>query len=521
VGVFYASLKICCLGRAMKKILVNTHPWETRVALLQGNLLQNVYLSSHTVESLERCFFKGIVTKILPGIQTAFVDIGREKAGFLHISEIDYELAFSRMADSVELEDGATEEKKEPTSRRDIDISKVFKEGESILVQVSKEPVYEKGAKLTTSFTLPGRFIVLMPNIPRIGISKRIESREERVRLKEIVQSLLPEGMGAIIRTSSETKNPVEISKDVTYLLNTWKTIQSNFKKAQNKEKIYEELPLSHQVVRDNLDDNTEQILVDTQKEQQSITNFIKAVAPEFAHCVSLCQEQPDLFARYNIEKQIEDALARKVYLKSGGSIIVETTEAMAVVDVNTGKYIGKSNLEDTILQTNLEAAREVVRQLRLRNIGGLIVIDFIDMASAAHRQKLFKFFEQELKEQDRFQSVVLKVSEFGLVQMTRKRSGKTLTQMLTQGCSSCRGLGFIKSTQTLSYLVLRKFQAELAEHKGVKSVMLMINPSQFDYITSIGYDIVLQLERMFGCKITLLSDKGVEVATYRLKIEN
>src|SRR5579885_1647291 len=231
----------------MKKIIINKEPWQTRIAITLDNDLQNIYFSAPTTEALERAFFKGVITKVLPGIQTAFVDIGQEKAGFLHISEIDHELALQRISDSLQLDDEAPPKPSKP--RQAMDIKKIFNEGEAVLVQVSKEPIYEKGAKLTTCFTLPGRFIVLMPNIPRIGVSKKIENREERIRLKEIVQAHLPKGMGAIIRTTSEGRSAAHLTKDIDYLVDTWNSIQKKFASAKTTEKIHEDLELSLQVV--------------------------------------------------------------------------------------------------------------------------------------------------------------------------------------------------------------------------------------------------------------------------------
>ena len=253
----------------MKKILINKTPWQTRIALTRENQTQNVYFSAPISEHLERSYYKGRITKVLPGIQTAFVDIGQEKAGFLHISEIDRDLAIERISKTTQLD-----EPHKPTKREKADIAKIFKDGDDVLVQVSKEPIYEKGAKLTTCFTLPGRFIVLMPNIPRIGISKRIEDRDERTRLREIVAAELPEGMGAIIRTSSETQEAHELIKDVRYLVGMWETIQKQFAQAKPSEKIHEDLELSLQIVRDNLDDNVETIITDDQENQHAIIAF-------------------------------------------------------------------------------------------------------------------------------------------------------------------------------------------------------------------------------------------------------
>lgn len=492
----------------MRKIIINVTPWQTRVAILKDGHLQNIYFSSLVKDSLERSFFKGLVNKVLPGIQTAFVDIGQEKAGFLHISEIDRELALQRMSATVELEDIEPQAKKD-TSPTPPDMHKILNEGETILVQVSKEPVYEKGAKLTTCFTLPGRFLVLMPNIPRIAISKKIEDRQERARLKEILAAHLPEGMGAIIRTTCLNRDSREIVSDLTYLVSTWKKILKNFQKAKATEKIYEDLPIPLRVIRDHLDVDVQDVIIDDKKMYTQIYKFVKYLAPEHLHCVKQYTGPQDLFERFGIDKQLEQALAQKVDLKSGGSIIIEQTQAMTVIDVNTGKYIGKGNLEATILQTNLEAAEEIVRQLRLRNIGGLIVIDFIDMALPVNRQRLVKFFEKTLKEEDKFQSVVLKVSEFGIIQMTRKRSGKTLLQELCEQCPTCRGLGVVKSTQTQAYSVLDHIRDQIKREK-IKDALISVNPHIFNYITSVEYNAILTMEKELNCKMIFVSNPAL-----------
>lgn len=499
----------------MKRILINDNPWECRVAIEHKGTLQNIFFESHATLDLERCFFKGSIIKVLPGIQTAFVDIGQEKAGFLHISEIDRELAIERMSEVFD--DEEHERKRQPRGYHP-DISKILKEGDPILVQVSKEPVYEKGAKLTTCFTLPGRFIVLMPNIPRVGISKRIEKREERIRLRELLSKILPKGMGAIIRTSAEDLSEREITKDVAFLVHTWKSIQTRYKKAELKEKIYEDLDLSFQVVRDHLSDDIEEVLVDNKDLQKRLYNFARGIAPEHAMKVKLYDGKVGIFEKYGIEKQIEESLQKKVSLASGGSIIVEATEAMTVVDVNTGRFTGTSNLEETVLKTNLEAAEEIVRQLKLRNIGGLIVIDFIDMATSANRQKLFKFLEKTLREQDKYQSVVLKISEFGIVQMTRKRTGKTLLQQLMNNCPTCDGFGFIKSVKTEAFSILRKLKQDLSLKKMVKNVTLQVNPHVFEYIASVEYNAVIDLEKQFGCLITVVQNQKFELGAYSVK---
>ncbi len=499
----------------MKKIIINVAPWQTRVAIVRDGELQNIYFSSPVSTTLEQSFFKGVVTTVLPGIQTAFVDIGQEKAGFLHISEIDRELALDRMSSTVDLEDTP---QRESQQRQAVDIRKILHEGESILVQVSKEPVYEKGAKLTTCFTLPGRFIVLLPNIPRIAISKKIEERDERARLKDILMRNLPEGMGAIIRTTSQNRTEKEILQDVAYLTEIWNGINTEYQKAKPQERIHEDLPLPLRMVRDHLDDDVEEVIVDDKTTQAQIYKFVKRIAPEYIYKVKYYAGPQNIFEKNQIDNQIEQALAHKVSLKSGGSIVIEATEAMTVVDVNTGKYIGKANLEETILKTNLDAAEEIVRQLRLRNIGGLIVIDFIDMASSGNQQKLIRFLEKTLKERDKFQSVVLKVSEFGLVQMTRKRSGKTLLQELTHACSTCHGRGFVRSIKMQAYALLQEVRERLRKQRGSKNVELIINSQIFGYITQVEYNTILLLEKESGIKITLMSSAELPIDEFHLK---
>lgn len=501
----------------MKKILINEEPWQTRVAIIDDGKLQNIYFWSHSGNSLERSYFKGRITKVLPGIQTAFVEIGQTKSGFLHISEIDRDLAISRMSDTLDQVE-ATGTKERKTRIQPPDIGKVLKENETILVQVSKEPVNEKGAKLTTCYTLPGRFLVLMPNIPRIGTSKKIADREERARLKSLVLKNLPEGMGAIIRTCSEGRKESEIKQDLKFLLKAWNEIQENEKQAEAPAKIYQDINISFQVIRDHLDEDVESVIVDEKAKQKELAKYVKEIAPEHSAKVKTYSGKTPLFDRYKIEEQIKAALNTKVDLKSGGSIVIEATEAMTVVDVNTGRFIGKSNLEDTILKTNLEAAQEVVRQLKIRNIGGLIVIDFIDMATNSNRQKLFNFFEKTLKDQDKFQSVVLRISEFGLVQMTRKRSGKTLAKQLTDDCSACRGTGLTPSVRAESYNVLRNIKQELESGKARESIVLKLNPKVFEHISTIEYQTIFNFEKNHNCKIVLQSQSDFEIPQFKIE---
>jgi len=318
----------------LKKILINKNVWQTRVAILDNNKLQDIYFGTHTKIDLERCFFKGKVSKVLPGIQTTFVDIKKKKAGFLHISEIDRALATEKTAEFLQVDDTAELERKIKSA---ISIEKIFSAGDEILVQVIKEPVYEKGAKLTTCFTLPGKFLVLMPNIPQIGISKKIEDRKERLRLKEILQQNISSKMGAIIRTTAENRNAKAIKKDLAFLISTWKAILKKFKKAKCGDKIHEDLTIALRAVRDHLDEDVEAVIVDNPQDQTAIYKFVKNFTPEQANKIKLYTSPPCLFDRYEIDKQLDKALEKKVFLRSGGSLIIEAAEAMTVIDVNTG----------------------------------------------------------------------------------------------------------------------------------------------------------------------------------------
>lgn len=496
----------------MKKILISHSCWQTRIAILRDGKLQNIYFDSPNSTTLERSYFKGIITKILPGIQTAFVNMGQERAGFLHISEIDRDLAMRKMARGADDEFEELEAGERQQSSQQMDMKKIFREGEPILVQVNKEPIGTKGAKLSTCYTLPGRFIVLMPNIPRIGISKKIEDPEERKRLRDLVRSKLPEGMGAIIRTTSERQGEREIVQDISYLVTEWAAIQKRFQEAAPCERVHEDLDLCQQIIRDHLDNNVELILCDDKPTFDRVYGFIKNISPDDIFKIRYYHEPQRLFDAFHIEEQLRQALDSKVYLKSGGTIIIEATEAMTVIDVNTGRYVGGgSTLEETILKTNLEAAEEIVRQLRLRNIGGLIVIDFIDMASSTNQQKLFKSFERMLRERDKFQSVVLKISEFGLVQMTRKRSGKTLMNQIMTTCQQCSGLGMVPSITTEAYHILRYLETKLKAFNA-KSVIVTLHPTILEYFSAVEYNAILYLEKTFNVKITLIADPSYAV---------
>ncbi len=492
----------------MKKIIINSEPWQVRAAVLEDKKLVEVQFQDAGEDELERSFFKGKIKRILPGIQTAFVDIGYSKAGFLHITEVDRSSAYKRL-----LIEGQDDEEPEDVSggaysnynnlRAVPDISKIYTEGQEILVQVIKEPIGTKGAKLSTCFTIPGKFCVLMANIPHIGVSRKIENKEERTRLKEIVKKYLEPDMGVVIRTTAEGRSESEICRDLDYLISTWHDILLRFSSAQVGEKIYQDLPLHLRVIRENLDEATSQVVCDDKNNYHSTKNFLKRFMPDQEKKVRLYRGKTPIFFFFCIEKQIEELLDRKVNLKSGGSLIIEATEAMTVIDVNTGRFVGSNKLEDTVFKTNMEAVDEIVRQLRLRNIGGIIVIDFIDMSKVSNRNKLYRQLEKVLKEKDKLRSVALRVSEFGIVQMTRKRTGKTLAQRMTEACGNCNARGMVKSAKTLAFQVLRGIKGRLVDCNAGK-VEVLVSEGVFDYLSSDMQASLIELEKQLGIKLVL-----------------
>jgi ribonuclease G len=503
----------------LKKIIINDELWQTRVAVVENNRLQDIYFDNLDSPEIEKCFFKGKVAKVLPGVQSAFIEIGQEKAGFMHISEVDNNLAMERF---IEQNDVVSDEKKgeaKPISRREtMNISKVFSQGQEVLVQIKKEPISTKGAKLTTCFALPGKFVVLMPNIPQVGVSRKISDDAERKRLREVVTSVLPEEMGVIVRTDAEGRTSDEVKQDLSSLISTWSGILEKFESAEVGDKVYQELPVTLRAIREHLDDDTQEILCDSKRSYDQLKKFIGTFTPEAVKRLEYHQTG-DLFFEHKIDKQIEDLLSRKVNLKSGGSLIIEATEAMTVIDVNTGRFVGKSDADETILKTNLEAAEESVRQLRVRGIGGIIIIDFIDMSTEAHREKLSSFLQDVLKKKDRYRSVTLSVSAFGTVQMTRKRSGKSLAQQLSRTCSDCYGLGLKKTVETNTIFVLRGIKKYVGEKKGFSGKLeVTVSEEVFNYLSGDKRASLLYLSKDLGIECVLCCDDQKEGPEYKIK---
>ncbi len=495
------------------EIIINVLFDEVRVALLEGGQLVEFYIERKKEASLVGNIYKGQVGKVLPGMQSAFVDIGLEKAAFLHVADIKTEI--EDFANLIETE----EERIEFTKRRgkqDIPVNELVQEGQNILVQVSKDPIGTKGARVTSYITLPGRYLVLMPTIEHIGISRRIVNAEERERLKSIVEEIKPKGYGLIVRTASENASREELQKDLDFRLKFMGTIQRRKEEKFAPCLLYSDLDLIFRSVRDLLHQNVERLVIDSKDDYENIKDFVKNFFPKLLHKIEFYNEKEPIFDAFGIELEVSEGLDRKVWLKSGGYIIIDQTEAMTIIDVNTGKFVGKEDLEETILKTNLEAVKEVAYQIRLRNLGGIIIIDFIDMESSENRERLYSAFLEAMKK-DRARNTIFNISELGLIQMTRKRIRESLGRTLCVSCPYCEGRGFVKSPKTISYEILRKLKKE-SFHKGLK-IIVSAHPLVAELLSDEQRRWLEEFEVTYGVELIVKVNSKVHQENYEIAV--
>jgi ribonuclease G len=483
------------------KMLIESDPHQTRIAVLEDDRLTEIFVERHRHRGLVGNVYKGRVTRVLPGMQAAFVDVGLERDAFLYVSDV--------ASDVESMEDLDLDETRhdEPPSHQtgSPSIDDLLKPGQEIIVQVVKDPLPNKGARISTHVTLPGRYLVLLPTVRHFGVSRRIEEEAERERLLGILHHLPLPGGGLIVRTVGEGKGPEEFESDLLYLSRLWEKIRQRAVKVSAPTLLHQDLDLALRVVRDLLRHDFSVLWVDGEETYERIVEFLDQVQPSLVAKVKLFRQGATLFEQFGIEEQIEAALKSKVWLKSGGYIVINPTEALVAIDVNTGRFVGESNLEDTVLQTNLEAVQEIVRQIRLRDLGGIIVIDLIDMVEAAHREQVFGALEREIRK-DRAKTKVLNISEFGLVEITRKRSRANLERLLTQPCPYCSGRGRIKSNTTLA-LNLRKELLNMRGRVGNGELLLRVHPEIARSLQQEERAILDELERSLGVRILLQSD--------------
>ena len=449
-----------------EEILINVTPRETRVAVLENGVLQEIYVERASRLGLVSNIYKGKVVRVLPGMQAAFIDIGLERAAFLHASDI---MVPEQAKSEVPGEDKIALPRGEHKP-----ITELVHEGQSIMVQVVKDPLGTKGARLTTEISIPARFLVLMPDLTHIGVSQKIESEAERQRLKDLLTKYSPEfpQAGYIVRTVGEGALEEAFHADMAFLHKVWSSIQERARTEAPGTLIHEDLRLAMRTMRDMVGADVEKVRIDSRETFQKVVKFATKFIPELAPRIEHYPGERPIFDLYGVEDEIQKSLERKVQLKSGGYLIIDQTEAMTTIDVNTGAFVGSRNLEETIFKTNLEAAQSIVRQLRLRNLGGIIIIDFIDMQDMEHRRQVLRALEKKL-EKDHAKSQISEVSNLGLVEMTRKRTRESLAHILCEVCPTCQGRGSIKTAETICYEIFREILREARQYEAQRFLVL------------------------------------------------
>jgi len=416
------------------EIIIDVGASETRVALLEEGELVELHIEKNSSERFVGNIYRGKVKNVLPGMQAAFIDIGYERNAFLYVN------------DAISQTD-CSDNEKEKLNGRNLNICDVLKPGQEITVQVIKEPIGTKGPRVTTHITLPGRYMVLLPNADYTGVSRRIENEEERVRLKKIADSLKPEGKGLIIRTAAEGKEEEDFLKDLDFLIKLWETTKSKEHKGHVPRCIYQEYSIVERTVRDLFTQDVSKFIINDVQQYERVLELLDLISPPLKARVKYFSKDYQIFEYYQIESQILRAMSRKVWLKSGGYIVIDKTEALTVIDVNTGKFTGRHNLEDTVVRTNIEAAAEIAKQLRLRDIGGIIIIDFIDMHENEHQKMVMDALIQSLKK-DRTKTTVIGMTGLGLIEMTRKKVRSELSVIMSNDCPYCGGTGKVPSSK-------------------------------------------------------------------------
>lgn len=495
----------------VSSILINITRGETRVALLEGGQVVECYVERQKEASLVGNIYKGRVVKILPGMQSAFVDIGLEKSAFLYVGDIRTDILedYTDMLDQGQAEGLEMLQKRR---RQDLHIDELIQEGQELLVQVAKDPIGGKGARVTSYATLPGRYLVLMPDVDHVGISRRIEAEEERARLKAVVEEIRPRDTGLIVRTASDSASEDELKRDLNFLTSLWENIRQRQERVSAPTLLYSDLDIILRSVRDMLGQGVEQLIVDSPDEYHKLLDFVGTYFPKLIDRIELYDGVDQIFDAYGIEVDLARALGRRVWLKSGGYIVVDQTEAMTVIDVNTGKFVGKEDLEDTILRTNLEAVKEIAYQIRLRNLGGIIIADFIDMERAENRTRVFNAFTEAMG-RDKAKKTISQISELGLIQMTRKRVRESLGRILCETCPYCEGKGFVKSPETLCYEILRKVGK--TAQSGAKTVVITAHPVVAELLTDEERQGLEEIEARHGLKIIVTADQNLHQEKY------
>jgi ribonuclease G len=505
---------------ANKKIICNDMAHETRVALVEDGNIVELFIERAGASDSTGNVYKGRVQRVLPGMQAAFVDIGLSQAAFLYVNDIltdnykDLILNVEEGGPQVDTSsDGGSDESAQ--NKSEVNIIDLISDGQEILVQVAKSPIGTKGARITSYISLPGRFLVLMPTSDHIGISRRIENENERERLKEMVNGLRDDHLGYIVRTAAEGVSAEKISQEMAFLKKLWEGIKLKYKNAPTPSLIHQELDIRLRAVRDLLLHEAETLIIDSRDGYQDILSFLDTFMPNLKSSVELYEGHEPIFDAKNLEGDISRALKKKVWLKSGGSIIIEHTEALVAIDVNTGRYVGKHNLEETILKTNLEAVKEIAYQVRLRDIGGIIIIDFIDMEKKSNQDKVFNALSNAFAK-DRSKTHILPISDMGLTQMTRKRIRKPLSRLMCDPCFYCEGEGQLLSGQTLCYNIYREILRNSGDMMGT-GITLRVNSHIAELLHGEENHLITSLEHRLNKQITIYPDPRFHLEEFDL----
>ncbi|MBI4714869.1 MAG: Rne/Rng family ribonuclease [Nitrospirae bacterium] len=498
------------------EIIINASREESRVALLENKAVTELYLDRKKERSIVGNIYKGKVAKVLPGMQAAFVDVGLERSAFLYVSDVAANMEeYARLMeeetgeDRIEFEKPSKGKKTHPPKS----IEELLQEGQEILVQVTKEPMGTKGARLTSYVSLPGRHLVFMPGVDHVGISRRIQDDQERARLKEVIRSAKKPGNGYIVRTASEGVDREAIVSDTEFLELLWQNIQRKMDRSPAPALLYSELDLIFRTVRDLFTLKVDRLIIDNAQEYERIREFVKLYLPALLSRLELYEKDEPIFEEFGIEGEITRALGKKIWLKSGGYIIIDHTEALTVIDVNTGRYVGKRDQEETITQTNLEAVKEVAYQLRLRNIGGIIIIDFIDMEKQKNRERVFHAFQEAMAD-DRARPNILRISELGLVEMSRKRTRENLLRTLMAPCDYCDGRGYTESATTVCYQIFREIR-KVGRSAKDKKLLVTVNPAVAGMLMDEERQGVEDLEKVLEKRIVVKADAETHIEDY------
>jgi ribonuclease G len=516
------------------EIIINAAIHETRIAILEDSKLVEIWVERPENERLVGDIYKGKVKAVIPGIQAAFVDIGMEKSAFLHASDvsgasIDFSAQYE-VEDEEEEEEEAEEEepvssgeKREPRrgrrkggrsrDRKFPPIESIIKKDQELLVQITKEPISTKGARITSEISLPGRFLVLVPGGSKIGVSRKIESWGERKRLKTLAQKYRQKGFGLIIRTVAEGKGEDEIANEIRELIGVYDELKKKADSLPPPAVIHKEMGMTSGIIRDLLSEDVDQVLVDSRIHYEEIRKYLANTSPSLMNKVNLYSGKEPIFDHHDIEKEIENIFNRKIWLKKGGFLVFDHAEALSVIDVNSGRYVGKSNQDETILNTNLESALEIARQLRLRDIGGIIVIDFIDMHNLDHRRKVEDYFANALKN-DRSKISISQISEFGVMEMTRQRVRPSLIHTFAEPCPTCGGVGMVQGRDTTVTKIERWLKRAEAFGKE-KSYTVFIHPAVFEFLIDNNEERLIMLRSSTSLKIDIVVDAKIAIEEF------